>query len=244
MSAINGSSVEIDVSKFIPVLEKFQNNGDFVDCFVMDNNVHFVHLGQFDLIEYTINAINAINSIQQLQEETNNKPTSFEIKISDWLSALRLCNRATISIPDLTLIAHCSWGKIKVFNRKITQTSHTSHTTIDSASDKFSIPLEAFKSVVNHLKPSKLIYLQALNNFLIFTDDDQKNVISIPVDLPFNIPEVAYDYNLISNCNCNCLTSMSLCVLMSFAKDAPLHVEFEYFFQNKLRFVIAPIIED
>jgi hypothetical protein len=221
-------SVEIDVHNFIPVLEKCQNYGDFIDCFVQDNKFNFVHIRQYDLIEFTICFSN----------ESFIKPSSIEIKISDWLSALKLCKRATITLSDLTLIARCSWGQIKVFNKK---TDLKFDTIIESGSDKFGIPIEAFQSIVSHFKLSKLIYMRATKQSLIFTDEDQKNSITVPTDLSLDVPEVAYDCNLISNC---LLPSVSPCVFLSFKKDAPLHIEFDYFFQNKLRFVIAPIIEE
>lgn len=229
-------SVELDVKSFKYVLELFQKFDSHLKCYVTPQQLSFIHMRQYDLIEYSIRF-----NFEQIQEHTK----TFAINICDWLNALKALKngeRANINVIDFILTAHCHWGKIKVFNQEIDESFET---VINSGKDKFVLPFDSFSTIVTQFAKSKMLYLQSVNNLLIFTDDDQKNIISVTnlhSDVNRNIPETAFDCSLVSNSLLEGILVPS--VFLSFERDSPLHVEYDFFFQNKLRFVIAPILED
>lgn len=222
-------SIEIDVNNFVEVLKVYQSHQEHVNCYLTKNQISFLRFGQYDLIEYSIS----------LSTIVINKPKTFKILISDWISALKKCQRAIINVIDFILVAHSSWGKIKVFSEEIVDSFDN---IIPSCGKKFVLSIDALTTITDHLKNSKIIYIQSQNNVLIFTDDYQRNIISVPNENLITIKETAFDCALVSNCLLN--NSTSPYVALSFGKNSPLHIEYEFFFQNKLRFIIAPIIEE
>lgn len=222
----------IDSKRLIEILKFFKktksSSSDEITTSVRKDGIFMSQMTNYFLIEYRINC-----SI-----ETPHLGT-YQVNLSDWISALTDCISAFIRTTDFSLHAIHQWGEIEVIHAINTRNTEINESTIPIPQYLFKIPSDALVNSFNRIN-SKLITLNCFPKMFKLSDENRTFCVKIDSNCHKEIQETTFDRDMIKDC----LIFDQTLVGIYFEHNEPLHLEFDLFFQNKLRFVFAPVVSE